>query len=92
MVVEANWAYGMPDERSKVSIIIRAIFQETEATSEERNRLIMERDRIQRQVEEQQFALAAKDAEKSRTEYELRRLREEQNASEKRLRGRGDCK
>ncbi|VDD79112.1 unnamed protein product [Mesocestoides corti] len=66
--------------------------EETEASVEERNKLIAERDRVQRQVEEQKAEMAAKEAEKAKTEAELRHLREERVSKAKSaVNARGDA-
>lgn len=67
--------------------------KETESTAEERNRLLEERDKVQREIDEQRAAMLVKEQEKARAEAELKKIREEQERAKKsKLNGSGDSK
>ncbi|VDK20244.1 unnamed protein product [Taenia asiatica] len=67
---------SLQKSQDKLAEMNRKLREETEASVEERNRLIAERDRVQREVETQKVAMAAMEAEKVQAETEIRIMRE----------------
>ncbi|KAL5970591.1 hypothetical protein TSMEX_001650 [Taenia solium] len=83
---------SLQKSQDKLAEMNRKLREETEASAEERNRLIAERDKVQREVEAQKVAMATKEAEKVQAEAELRRMREKHDVQRKsNVNGSGDA-
>ncbi|EUB64035.1 Moesin/ezrin/radixin [Echinococcus granulosus] len=83
---------SLQKSQDKLAEMNRKLKEETAASAEERNRLMAQRDEVQREVEAQKVAMAKKEAEKAQAEAELRRMREKHDAKHKsQVNGSGDA-